>query len=146
MNSPVEMSPIPLVEELVLEPSEEPLAGGVVGVAALCGHAPDEPLRVADADPLGPAAVAAAVRADGRSGAFACGSRAGLSSRAWRSAICRPTGMTSKQSTTALRQALLAHHLAYSLLATAHVGPAQPGMHLAVAARVPDAPKASRMA
>ena len=56
--------PVPVVEELVLEPPEEPLAGGVVRAAALGRHTPHQPVLLADPYPLGPAVVAAAVRVD----------------------------------------------------------------------------------
>lgn len=61
--------PVPVVEELVLEPPEEALAGRVVGAAALGGHAHDQAVLPADPDPLGPAVVATAVRVDRRAGA-----------------------------------------------------------------------------
>lgn len=63
--------PVPVVEELVLEAAEEALARGIVRAAALRGHAPGEPVLLADPYPLGPAVVPAAVRVDGRAGALA---------------------------------------------------------------------------
>lgn len=53
--------PVPVVEELVLEPSEEPLAGRVVRRAPLLRHRAHDPVLVADLDPSRPAVVAAAV-------------------------------------------------------------------------------------
>ena len=57
---------VPVVEELVLEAAEEALARGIVRAAAPRGHAPGNPVLLADPYPLGPAVVPAAVRVDGR--------------------------------------------------------------------------------
>ena len=53
--------PVPVVEELVLEPPEEPLAGRVVGAAPLGRHRAREPVLPADRDPPRPPVVAPAV-------------------------------------------------------------------------------------
>lgn len=58
--------PVPMVEELVLQPPEEPLARRVVGAAPLCRHASDQSVLVADPYPLRPPVVPAAVRVDRR--------------------------------------------------------------------------------
>ena len=39
--------PVPEVEELVLQPADEALTGGVVRAAALRGHAPEQPVLLA---------------------------------------------------------------------------------------------------
>ena len=46
--------PVAAVEELVLEPAEEPLHGGVVRRASLGAHGVGQPVLLADADPSGP--------------------------------------------------------------------------------------------
>ena len=61
MKSSASLPPSPVVEELVLQPSEESLASGVVGRAPLPGHRPDDAALCADADPSGPSVVAASV-------------------------------------------------------------------------------------
>ena len=53
-----------LVEELLLETAEEPLRGGVVRTASLRAHRTRQVVVLADADPLGPPVVAAAVGMD----------------------------------------------------------------------------------
>lgn len=53
--------PVPPVEELVLEPAEEPLGGRAVRAASLDAHRPDRPVLLADANPFVPPVVAAAV-------------------------------------------------------------------------------------
>ena len=54
-------APVPPVEELDLEPAEEPLAGGVVRRVPLARHRPLHPGLPAGADPVGGAVVPAAV-------------------------------------------------------------------------------------
>ena len=49
------------VEELLLETAEEPLRGRVVRTASLRAHRTRQTMLLADADPLGPPVVAAAV-------------------------------------------------------------------------------------
>lgn len=56
--------PVPSVEELVLEPSEEALHGGVVGRAPLLRHGADELVLLADLDPPGPSVMASAIAVD----------------------------------------------------------------------------------
>ena len=55
-----------LVEELLLETAEEPLRGRVVRTASLRAHRTRQTMLLADADPLGPPVVAAAVGMDDR--------------------------------------------------------------------------------
>ena len=55
-----------LVEELLLDPAEEPLRGGVVRTASLRAHRTRQVVVLADADPLGPPVVTAAVGMDDR--------------------------------------------------------------------------------
>lgn len=55
-----------LVEELLLETAEEPLRGRVVRRTAFCAHRTRQTMLLADADPLGPPVVAAAVGMDDR--------------------------------------------------------------------------------
>ena len=55
-------APVPPVEELDLEPAEEPLAGGVVRRVPLARHRPLHPGLPAGADPVGGAVVPAAGR------------------------------------------------------------------------------------
>ena len=55
-----------LVEELLLETAEEPLRGRVVRTASLRAHRTRQTMLLADADPLGPPVVAAAVGMDER--------------------------------------------------------------------------------
>ena len=50
-----------LVEELLLEPAEEPLGGRVVRTAALRAHRPRQAVALADADPFVPPVVASTV-------------------------------------------------------------------------------------
>ena len=57
---------VPFVEELLLEPAEEPLRGRVVGAAALRAHGTRQPVLLADADPSGPPVVAASIAVDDR--------------------------------------------------------------------------------
>ena len=54
------------MEELLLEPAEEPLGGRVVRTAALRAHRPRQAVALADADPFVPPAVASMVRVDDR--------------------------------------------------------------------------------
>src|SRR5699024_10147333 len=56
-----DLAPVPPVEELDLEPAEEPLAGGVVRRVPLARHRPLHPGLPAGADPVGGAVVPAAV-------------------------------------------------------------------------------------
>lgn len=56
--------PVAAVEELVLEPAEEPLHGGVVRRASLGAHGVGQPVLLADADPSGPPVMAPAVAVD----------------------------------------------------------------------------------
>lgn len=53
--------PVAMVEELVLEPSEEALHRRAVGAAPLLRHRPDQAVPVANRNPPGPAVVASAV-------------------------------------------------------------------------------------
>ena len=53
-----------LVEELLLDPVEEPLRGGVVRTASLRARRTRQVVVLADADPLGPPVVAATVGMD----------------------------------------------------------------------------------
>lgn len=53
--------PVAAVEELVLEPPEEALAGRVVRGVALAGHGARHAVLLADADPAGPEVVGAPV-------------------------------------------------------------------------------------
>jgi len=55
-----------LVEELLLEPAEEPFGGRVVRTAAFRAHRPSQAVLLADADPSGPPVVASTVRVDDR--------------------------------------------------------------------------------
>ena len=57
-------APVPAVEELALEPAEEPLARRVVRRAPLRRHRAREPVLLAYRDPAGPAVVPAAVGVD----------------------------------------------------------------------------------
>ena len=54
------------MEELLLEPAEEPLGGRVVRTAALRAHRPRQAVALADADPFVPPVVASTVRVDDR--------------------------------------------------------------------------------
>ena len=54
----------PPVEELLLEPAEEPLRGRVVRRTAFRAHRTRQTMLLADADPLGPPVVAATVGMD----------------------------------------------------------------------------------
>ncbi len=54
----------PLVEELLLDPAEEPLRGRVVRTASLRARRTRQTMLPADADPLGPPVVAATVGMD----------------------------------------------------------------------------------
>ena len=56
----------PLMEELLLETAEEPLRGRVVRRTAFRAHRTRQTMLLADADPLGPPVVAAAVGMDDR--------------------------------------------------------------------------------
>lgn len=60
------MRPVPAAQELVIEPSEEPLACGVVGAALFGRYAPDEAVVLAGRDSSGPAIMSAAVGVDRR--------------------------------------------------------------------------------
>ena len=53
-----------LVEELLLDPAEEPLRGGVVRTASLRARRTRQVVVLADADPFGPPVVAATVGMD----------------------------------------------------------------------------------
>lgn len=56
--------PVPVVEELVPEPPEEPLHRRVVGQAVLLRHRSDQVVPLADPDPAGPPVVVPPVRVD----------------------------------------------------------------------------------
>ena len=55
-----------MVEELVLEPSEESLALRTIVAAALRGHTSDQAILITNCYPLRPAVAPAAVRVDRR--------------------------------------------------------------------------------
>ena len=59
------------MEELLLEPAEEPLSGGVVRAAALRAHRTRQLVLLADADPFRPPIVTAAIGMDDRPVALA---------------------------------------------------------------------------
>lgn len=65
--------PAPVVEELILEPSKEPLHRRVVGRTSLLRHRPDQVAPLADLDPSRPSVMASAVGV--RHGALAFGKR-----------------------------------------------------------------------
>ena len=92
--------PVPEIEELVLQPSEEALARGVVGAAPLGRHAPGQGVLLAYAYPLGPSVMPAAVGVDR-------GRRAGPSSRdgLLQARVGQPLGRTGACSSSPGRAA-----------------------------------------
>ena len=104
-------APVPMVEELVLQPAEEALAGRVVRAAPLRRHAPGQPVLLADRDPARPAVVPprslwTAFEAPSRRWARALSRPELASSASGLGPTDQATGLPSKQSTTALRYAL----------------------------------------
>lgn len=63
--------PAPPLEELDLEPAEEPFGARVVRRTPFARHRADEPVLGADGDPSGPSVVPSAVRMHPRAVAFA---------------------------------------------------------------------------